>query len=144
MKISKSGLLTFTISFVGENTNFNEMGINVVSWNTTARDNGLSGVAGIVLSKGDEYNFNNSNSQWVASSLYGYGSGMYSQDNEVLRRVYVGFPFGKINLLGFVSKDDELNLGFIVSGFSAFYNTTSWELVGEGGFGINDVNAVVY
>ena len=58
--------------------------------------------------------------------------------------MYIGFPFGKINLLGFVSKDDELNLGFVVSGYSAFYNTTSWSLYSEGGFGINDLEAVVY
>ena len=144
IKISKSGLLNFSVSFDGRASDYNEVGVNVYNWNTVRVGNGLSGVAGIVLSKGDEYNFNNSNSQWVASSLYGYGSGSYTQTDEILKRLYIGFPFGKINLLGFVSKDDELNLGFVVSGYSAYYNTTSWGLMSEGGFGITDLDAVVY
>ncbi len=144
VKISKSGLLSFSVTFQGRNSSFNEIGMNVSSWSTNDRENGLSGVAGVVLSKGDEYNFNNSNSQWVASSLYGYGTGVYTQTNEIIKRVYIGFPFGKINLLGFVNKDDELNLGFVVSGYSAYYSVTSWSLMSEGGFGISDLDAVVY
>ncbi len=143
MKMSKAGLLNFFIKFEGNNEQFNEVGINVLEYGYSNRLNGITGIAGIVLSKGDEYNFNNVNSIWVSSSLYGFGSGS-STTAGILDRVYVPFPFGSLNLLGFVDKDDELNLGFVVSAFGAYYQIKQWRTLNEGGYKITNIKASVY
>ena len=144
MKMSKAGLLSFFIRFEGKSALYNEIGIQGIQYqsNSTNANNGITGMAGIVLSKGDEYNLNNSNSQWVASSLYGFGTASFG--SGTLSRVYIPFSFGSLSLLGFVDKDDELNMGFVVSAFGAYTQLSGWRTQSEGGYKITNIKASVY
>ncbi len=142
MKMSKAGLLSFFIKFEAKDLDYNELGILISEYSSNNKNNGITGTAGIIVSKGDEYNFNNLNSQWVASSLYGFGSTVSA--DAILSRIYIPFPFGSINMLGFVDKDDELNLGFTVNAFSAYYTINKWRTQREGGYKIVDLKANVY